>query len=302
MTRPITEVPLRQRPIVTRRTVVWTAMGTLSAGYLGVLLLAPDWLEDLRPAARTLDPQSSQGQRAAARLASDIGGLRDSVSKIQMDIAKIKTDVQGTQDRNKSIAIQMASLEQKIATGTEARIEANAPPPSSGPQPNPPRAQPAPELIHADAAAPPALTPPAAPPTGGPKILNAAPIPNVTTGQIVDPAGTAPAPVASTLTAADGIDFGTAVVKPAPKPLGVKLSSGASVDALRLSWSLLAESHSNELKSLQARYVASGDPQNPSYDLIAGPFKSSASAKKVCKSLAAKNIPCALGDFKGETL
>ena len=301
MTKPNAKVPFRQRPILTRTVVLWSALGTLSAGYLGIVLLAPDWLDDLRPAATsTLDPQSNQGQRAAARLAADVNGLRDSVSQIQMELAKVKTEVQGNHDRDRTLAGQVAVLEQKFAQQSGTKIEAAAPPGAGQPAP---AAKPGPantEAIQADASAPPAT---AAPAPAQATLINASPSAGVTTGQIVDPAAaTTDVKIAAAAVATNGLDFGTAVVKPAPKPHGIKLSSGDSVDALRLSWSLLAERHGDALKNLQARYVAGGDPQNPSYDLIAGPIKSNAEAKRVCKVLAASKIPCAIGDFTGDSL
>jgi hypothetical protein len=69
-----------------------------------------------------------------------------------------------------------------------------------------------------------------------------------------------------------------------------------------LSWSLLADRHGEALKNLEARYVAHGDVANPTYDLIAGPIKSKAEAQRVCKALAAKGVPCKIGDFLGEAL
>lgn len=71
---------------------------------------------------------------------------------------------------------------------------------------------------------------------------------------------------------------------------------------MRLSWSLLADRHGDALKNLQARYVARGDVESPTYDLIAGPIKSKADATRVCKALAAKGVPCRIGDFLGEAL
>lgn len=98
--------------------------------------------------------------------------------------------------------------------------------------------------------------------------------------------------------------FGPAVVKAAKEPIGLRISKGTSLDALRLSWSLLADRHGAQLKNLEARYVAG--PPNPdgeqSYDLLAGPVRSSAEAKRICKALAAKNIPCQVGAFSGDAL
>jgi hypothetical protein len=101
--------------------------------------------------------------------------------------------------------------------------------------------------------------------------------------------------------------FGPAVVKPtpaAPEPIGLKISSSTSLDALRLSWSLLADRHAAQLGKMEARYATRmpEDSGDPSFDLIAGPVKSPAEAKRLCKALAAKSIPCEIGTFVGPTL
>jgi hypothetical protein len=106
----------------------------------------------------------------------------------------------------------------------------------------------------------------------------------------------------ATKTAADAVDFSKVVVTPEAKPVGVQISSGASVDSLRLSWSLLSDRHSDALRNLEPRFVARGDEAAPTFDLIAGPIKSRSDAQKVCKALAAKKVPCKVGDFLGEAL
>ena len=69
--------PLRKAPLFTPYVVVWTTLGALSFGFLMVLGLAPEWLDDLRPVSSYTFPQNNQGQRAAARLAADLGQLKD---------------------------------------------------------------------------------------------------------------------------------------------------------------------------------------------------------------------------------
>lgn len=307
MTKPHVRIPFRQRdiftrPIFNRYTLGWSVLGTLSVAYIGILVFAPDWLDDLTPAA-TANPQSNQGQRAAARLASNVGNLRESVSQIQLELSKVKTDQEGFAERQNTFATQVTGLEQKLATLAQNKIEAVAPaaansapsnqaavdaPTSLSPEPTPAAAAPAAE---------PATTPAVQGNAQQPKLINANK--SVTTGTLA--AGDTPKGQVTTA-AASAIDFGPAVVKPAPKPMGIKISSGASIDALRLSWSLLAERHGDTLKNLQPRYTAGGDAQNPSFELIAGPLKSTADAKKACKALAAKNVPCQVGAFAGETL
>ena len=124
-----------------------------------------------------------------------------------------------------------------------------------------------------------------APPTRSTKA--AAPI---ETGSI-----SAPAPVA----------FGRAVVKPAPqadKQVGLKIANSTSVDALRLTWGLLNERHGEALKRLHPRYVNGGSMASPSYDLVAGPVKNAAEARRMCKALASRGISCSVGSYEGNAL
>lgn len=277
MTKHDTQRTDAKRRIFTPVAMAWSVAGALSAAYIVTLLVAPGWLDDIR--SSTLDPQTNQGQRAAARLAGEISALRDSVSQIQLDLAKVKTDTAAFSEREKVLTSQIVALEQKASPVTAGDIQATAPiAPASATQ-----------------AAAPAPAPPAA--NGVAVALDPAST-ALETGSVETAAKSKAVAAAS----ADGIAFGPAVVKPAPKKLGVKLSNGASLDALRLSWSLLAERHGDALKNLEARYTASGDAANPSYDLIAGPLKSAAEANKVCKALAARNVPCKVGDFTGDTL
>jgi hypothetical protein len=309
--------PLRKSPIFTPYVVIWTMFGVLSLGYLSILSLAPEWLDDLRPASSMTDPQSNRGQRAAARLAADVGSLRDSVAQIQLDLAKVRTEVAGQSERNSSHAAQIAALEQKLNSATGATTAASAPsadpavasaiiPESiatgeiltsnevmagstSAAQPVPPQT-----------ASAPAETAPKTPPL---TTQGSAQLPTVINGDMLlavplETGSVAPAGQAK----ADVISFGPAIVKPAPKVLGLRISSGASIDSLRLSWSLLSDRHADTLKTMQPRYTASGDAANPNYDLVAGPVKSKAEALKLCKALAAKNVPCKIGEFTGEAL
>ena len=103
---------------------------------------------------------------------------------------------------------------------------------------------------------------------------------------------------------AELVTFGPAVVKPTPDPVGLKISNSPSLDALRLSWNLLADRHSAQLRNLEARYLirAPEGDKDASFDLIAGPIKTQAEAKRLCKALAAKNIPCQVGTFGGNQL
>jgi hypothetical protein len=109
-------------------------------------------------------------------------------------------------------------------------------------------------------------------------------------------------PAAAEVTASEPIAFGPALVKSAPKPFGVQLGSGPSLESIRLSWSLLAEQHGDAIGRLQPHFTATGTPAaGQTFDLVAGPIKTVADAKKICKALAARGTDCKVTASLGET-
>lgn len=285
-----------RKSILTPYVMAWAVLGGCAVGYLGFL-------------AVTAEPQLTAGlgnpadTKFASRLASEVTGLKDSVAKVQLELSRIRTDIAGQDARGKVLSAQLSTLERKIGgsaetTGVEIPAEDTAPAAPSAKTP---------------AAGTQAQTIPSAPPEQ-PRVVNAEPIalpPEIAleTGSVPAPSTATvakPAKAVTTKTAAaaagEALDLGTPVVKPAPRTVGVQISSGASLDSLRLSWSLLSDRHADALKNLEARYVARGDEAAPTFDLIAGPIKSKADAQKVCKALAAKNVPCKIGEFMGEAL
>ena len=123
--------------------------------------------------------------------------------------------------------------------------------------------------------------------------------PTIETGSL-----TAPATVAKTKpadTPAQPITFGAPVVTRPSSQVGVRLTAGPSVDALRLSWSLMSERYGPELGGLQPRYVQGNTPAGP-YALVAGPLSSDSDAQRVCGALIAKGIPCSVDAFVGNAL
>lgn len=92
--------------------------------------------------------------------------------------------------------------------------------------------------------------------------------------------------------------------KPADRPAGthaVQLASGPSIDAVRLSWQLLLETHKATLGSLEPRIVET--PGNPSsFRLIAGPLASEKDADRLCERLRQRRTTCSVQGFSGEPL
>lgn len=297
--------PLRRRPIFTPYVVVWTMCGAFAIAYLATMVIAPELMEDIsRAPVMAGDPQSA---RASIRLAADVGTIKESIAQVQLELAKLKTDVASHGERERALNAHLSALEQRLAGGERQTIETAQP----APAPEPPAAVPPQNAMAPQPAIPPEMQieapvpalelpgqgqaqvqEPPPPQPAQPKLINA----NAATART--PAATATGSIAPQAAAPA---FTTAIIKP-PKPLGVHLSTGASIDSLRLSWSLLADRHADALKNLEARYVATGDEANPNFDLVAGPIKSKAEAQKVCKALAAKNVPCRIRDFAGAAL
>jgi hypothetical protein len=290
---------LRKAPLFTPYVVVWTMVGALSLGFLMVLGIAPEWLDDLKPASTFAFQQNAQGQRAAARLNADLGQLKDSVAQIQLDLSKVRTDVELQGEQQKAVTAQIASLETRISVALPPSALETA-------MPADPEAAPTSKAGASEASKPPARTP---------NVINAETAVQssaLETGSVSGQSAKAgtralsaadETPAVTTINAAtEAISFGPAVVKSAPQPVGLKLSTGASVDSLRLSWSLLSEKHGDALNRLEARYTSGGDEFNPTYDLVAGPIKSKAEAVKICKALTAKGVACTVGTFAGDAL
>lgn len=278
-------MPIRKAPIFTPYVIVWTMLGMMGIGYLSLAFMAPEVLEDLAPSVAQ-DASNETTVAATSRVATEVASLRDAIGQIQLDVAKLKTDVSSQAETSKAVETQLIALQNRVMA-QEPPVQAEAVP-DPAPSAKPDTATTAATMAQDKPAAKAA---PAAPS----KVINAdrekekdAPL---VTGS-----------VKSTTPSAEGINFGPAVVKPAAKPVGLRLGAGASVDSLRLNWSLLADRHAEALSKLEPRVIADAIGGVATYDLVAGPVKSKADAAKICKELIADDIPCKVGDFKGDAL
>ncbi len=103
------------------------------------------------------------------------------------------------------------------------------------------------------------------------------------------------------------VAFGPPNVTGTPSPsgaVGVRLGTGPSVDALRMTWGLVNEKGRTTLDRLQPRYMASTQPTagGTAYDLVAGPLPNTAEAQRVCEQLRAQKLNCSVGAFGGNAL
>jgi hypothetical protein len=287
MTKPASDKPVRRRTILTPYAVVWSMLGVLGLGYLGVAIFEPTWLGDLTPADSRADRETAENQSIIMMLRADIDGLQSSVAKLQLDVTSVKSDIAAQGRRSDMLGSQLSAIEDKM--------RASEPPVASATQAAPA----ATDIATAAAPAAPDASAAGDTPTPAPKIINAAPKKSdIVTGS-VDKGAHATKPKSAK---SDVISFGAPVVKRETKPIGIQIASDSSLDALRLSWLQISEHQGSKLKKLTARYTTNGDPANPSYSLIAGPVKSKAEANRICKDLKAQDMPCSIGDFTGNEL
>lgn len=104
--------------------------------------------------------------------------------------------------------------------------------------------------------------------------------------------------------------FAAPVIERAPQPpatsagLGLRLARGASLEAIRLTWSLMNERHGAVLAGLEPRYVLvpGPNPSQPLYQLIAGPLIGAGEALQKCQDVSARGLPCEIGEYAGNAL
>lgn len=308
MMAPERRPPLRKAPLFTAREVWWTMLATVSVCYLAVHTFLPEWLDDLTPTnTRIVEQHNGQLQRPAVRQTDDIKALQSSVAQLQLDLAKVKTELAGGSGEARALAAKVSALEQRPATLAEGENAAAVPASTNNSSQS--LAQSAPARVTPPAAEPALATVnaaselPAAAPVAATKIINApAAAPISATAGTAPPgtaaSGTKPLETGSLADPAP-LDFGPAIVKRPAKPIGVQISSASSVENLRESWASLSTAHAATLQNMQPLYIAKGSANDPAFDLVAGPVKSRGEALKLCKSLAAEGVACKVGAFEG---
>jgi hypothetical protein len=214
--------------------------------------------------------------QAANKALAEVGTVRRVVTEIQKDLGRIKDTMGQREAEEKAAQARLAALEERVTT------IATVPAAQATPEPTPgtivttskPRASEK-GKVAADKrqnGAEPTVKPPGTAP-------NAEAItepPKIETGSI----RTAPPVIA----------FGEAEVIPAQQAFAVQIAAGPSLDALRLSWNILAERH-GALAVLQPRFIAPR-AQGGSYRLLAGPLPSKADADRICAAMGVGKQGC----------
>ena len=309
---------------------VWAALGGLAATYLALVAVREF---DPPVLAQRINPAQ---QVKTAQLPDD-SNLKLRMRDLQADVSSLRLELEANA-KDAGTAVRLAALEERMSleTGQPVAKRPAAVPASADPAALPAARQdaaPAPAaamvaavqapVAAAAAVSQPGATPPeASAPAAKPEVAAIAMVPQelirpLETGSLAPlakqtsplpaPGNTVaatPAPVPAIAAAAPPeaapISFGPAIVKSEPKPIGVQLSSGATVEAIQLTWSLLSDQYPDALRKLEPRYTTSGTPEaGQTFDLIAGPLRSAADARKVCKALAARGTDCRVAEFAG---
>jgi hypothetical protein len=254
----------------------FVTLGCVATIYLAVLFLRPELLVSDSTDSGELEQQVADLKREVVRGFADIEPVRQTVGEVRMDVDNLKAAVEESSDRDRILMEKVAALENSAKERQRAAPEANESAGATGAIP--PRPQPDPRKAAAAKAAKPAPRP--AKPKEASAVRSA---PAIETGSI-DTAAKAPAP------------------KPAKSPIGVLLATGPSVDALRLNWSILTDRHADAVKNLNPRYVVSGNADDRSYGLVAGPVGSTTEAANVCKVMEKRGVPCEISLYRGNAL
>ena len=239
----------------------WAALAVGALAYLGTLALRPDLI-----ARSGEDVDVVQAQRTAAKALAEAQAVRQSIAQVQLEMARLRADVRASEDLGKGLLQRVATLEDRSL--------------QPAPEPTPVATAPAGKKARAreGGAAAEAGAEAKAPPGAN----------RIETGSVATPAAAAAAAPAGEGGGAAPVAFGPAVVK--PQPVGLQIASAPSVDALRLMWNLLSENHPDPLKSMETRYAANANAATPGFDLVVGPIKSQAEARKVCKDLQSRGV------------
>lgn len=301
----------------------WLLLGLAAMGYLAAMTAAPDsslsWLT-----RRTLsDPQDNKGQRATAALPNgaanpEANALRGQVAEREAAIKRLELRVSGLEQ-------DLADARQRVGSdATDATVMAEA----AGSATAETAATAGSGMTGAGSMGA-GSTGPGTP--GTVRIVNAqpigidgaplatAPVTPAAVVAFVEPplpgrrpdvpalrqsVGPAPdAVVTGSISKPTAVTFGAPVVTRTEQAggVGIRLTTGPSIDALRLSWSLITDRYSAEVGALQPRYIAGGSSSEP-FTLIAGPVSDAAAANTLCADLLGKGIPCSVSTFTGNAL
>jgi hypothetical protein len=274
----------------------WGFLAALALTYMAVLASRPDIATAFIPLG--INGDQGQHDKMLARAITEITGVKQSVTSLQKDLSDVRTAFGVQDERIQSLTTRIGALEPGAKPTAEHGTDLQPVPVSLAPIATPEASV---------AAAPQAETPAARIVTG---TFNPAPVRRV--AAVEPPPAAPPAPVVAAAPPAAPVvpvsaptSWSTSAKSAAPAtkspPVALQLSTGPSLDSLRLSWQLLMEDNRGTLKTLLPRYVESGtDPST--YALIAGPIVNPEEAQKTCNKLKARRVTCTIAAYEGNPL
>lgn len=255
---------------------VWVVLSSMALTFLGMQWIRPDLADSLGQHVATavgndgrpVGSSHSSDERARAEIIE----LRRALDALNGDLNAVRHQLVTREERDQALAARLAAVEAKqiverslpLSTASIDRAPAEAPPQ--------PRGTSAPPIE------PQAVEAPVATPDRRERLRD-------------DRVAATPEPAQAKA--------------PPPEPTGprgVQIATGPSVDALRISWMLLAQRHGEILQRYEPRFVQSTSGSGPAYRLIAGPIDNTASANKICSELRARRVTCGVSAFGGEPL
>lgn len=276
--------------------LTWGLLAATGLTYLGSLAWQP---ELLAPAQRPQVTQPDPSIQAANKALAELGTVRRVVTELQKDVGSIKSTIGQREAEEKAAQARLAALEERVTT-MAAPAQPAAPPAPASAKPNEG------ERVKGAALrreAEPPVVPRIISVTAAPKVAKAD-TPKVELPAVMPqtelPKDT-PKIETGSLASMPNITFGEPEVTPAQRSFAVQLAAGPSLDALRLSWSLLLDRHGGTLSSLQPRFVPPRTATGP-YRLLAGPLPSKADADKVCSAMGASRQSCFSTPYAGQPL
>jgi hypothetical protein len=275
---------------------VW---GLLAAGgltYLGSLVWQPEWLSPPPRRLHIAEPESDPALRLANRAIAEVREVRRSVGDVERKLGEIRDTLDRSVTDGKVVQTRLSALEGRASEVAPPTSQTAAATPASTAL-KPKAAERGPHKV----VAAPKSGEPAGEGTSATRVMAAV---MAVPDQAEKPAAETAPGIETGSIAQVPITFGEPVVtrsNPNNPNFAVQLGAGRSLDALKLSWSLLLDQHGDSLSPLQPRVIVPRT-EGGSYRLVAGPFESRAEAERICAAMSLSRNKCFATTFAGEPL
>jgi hypothetical protein len=262
--------------------VTWGLLASIAGVYMASVSLKPGLVARIAPPVKLATLLLDEDDAELRRTAAEAEMLQRNYYAARAEIASMRVELSRRTDREASLSQQIALLEAREAKVAEAEAAA---------QPSAVASRKA--AVAQIVAKAPRSAPRAEPPAKAEPALSA--VERLANASGAAPRATAPIETSSLPPQAR--------VEPTG-PAGIVLSTGPSLESLKLNWQVLSQRHQDDLQRLQPRYTANTAPgaSGQAYDLVAGPLPSAADAQRVCAALRAKYVSCKVGTFTGNAL